>query len=136
MENAQKSQGVKSKEISDFVETNHLGQVKIASTDKTGKWIWVNAKQYRGILKQRIARLKWEKTRKKRSKKKSNRALRKKHSNKSPPQACGNKKSKGKVIDDSTLYSPTSTPLTWSSDLYVKELLNEKQRLEVLEAKK
>lgn len=32
MENPQKSQGVKSKEISDFVETNHLGQVKIAST--------------------------------------------------------------------------------------------------------
>ena len=50
-------------------------------------------------------------------------------------QACGNNKSRGKVIDDSALYSPTSTPLTWSSDLYVKELLNANQRLEVLEAK-
>jgi hypothetical protein len=125
----------KEQEISEHVETNDLGQVKIASSAKAGKWVWVNAKQYRGILKRRIARLKWEQTRKKRSKKKSTRALRKKHSNKSPLQARGNKKSKGKVIDDSALYSPTSTPLTWSSDLYVKELLNAKQRLEVLEAK-
>jgi len=58
MENAQKSQGVKSKEISDFVETNHLGQVKIASIDKIGMWIWVNAKQYEGILRHRTAHLK------------------------------------------------------------------------------
>jgi hypothetical protein len=51
-------------------------------------------------------------------------------------QACGNKpKVKGKVIDDYALYSPTSTPLTWSSDLYVKELLKVKERLEVIEAK-
>jgi hypothetical protein len=41
----------------------------------------------------------------------------------------------GKVIDDYALYSPTSTPLTWSSDLYVKELLKVKERLEVVEAK-
>jgi hypothetical protein len=33
------------------------------------------------------------------------------------------------------LYSPTSTPLTWSSDLYVQELLNAKRRLEVLKVK-
>ena len=125
----------KEPEISEHVETNDLGQVKIASSAKAGKWAWVNAKQYRGILKRRIARLKWEQTRKKRSKKKSTRALRKKHSNKSSLQARGNKKPKGKVIDDSALYSPTSTPLTWSFDLYVKELLNAKQRLEVLEAK-
>ena len=125
----------KGQEISEHVETNDLGQVKIASSAKAGKWVWVNAKQYRGILKWRITHLKWEKTRKKRSKKKSNWALHKKHSNKSPPQARGNNKSKGKVIDDYALYSPTSTPLTWSSDLYVKELLNAKQRLEVLEAK-
>lgn len=58
------------KEISDFVETNHLGQVKIASTNKTGKWIWVNAKQYRGILKRRLVRFKWEQRRRKQSRKK------------------------------------------------------------------
>jgi hypothetical protein len=33
------------------VEANDIGQVKIASSAKTGKWVWVNAKQYRGILK-------------------------------------------------------------------------------------
>ena len=125
----------KEPEISEHVETNDLGQVKIASSAKARKWVWVNAKQYSGILKQRIGPLKWEQTRKKWSKKKSNRALHKKHSNKSPPQAHGNKKSKGKFVDDSALYSLTFTPLTWSSDLYVKELLNEKQRMEVLEAK-
>jgi hypothetical protein len=38
-------------------------------------------------------------------------------------------------VHNNALYSPTSTPLTWSSDLYVKELLNVKERLEVLEAK-
>jgi hypothetical protein len=53
------------------VETNDIGQVKIASSAKTGKWVWVNAKQYRGILKQRLARLKWEQTRKKRSQRES-----------------------------------------------------------------
>ena len=42
------------------IETNHLGQVKIASSSKTGKWVWVNAKQLRGILKRRVAHLKWE----------------------------------------------------------------------------
>lgn len=44
-------------------------------------------------------------------------------------------KGKGEVIDDYALYSPTSTPLLWSSDLYVTELLNVKLRLEVVEAK-
>jgi hypothetical protein len=39
-------------------ETNHLGQVKIASSSKAGKWVWVNAKQFRGILKRRAARSK------------------------------------------------------------------------------
>jgi hypothetical protein len=28
-------------------ETNHLGQVKIVSSNKGGKWVWVNAKQFR-----------------------------------------------------------------------------------------
>ena len=60
----------KKPEISEHVETNDLGQVKIASSAKAGKWVWVNAKQYRGILKRRITRLKWEQTRKKQSKKK------------------------------------------------------------------
>jgi len=122
-------------EILEHVETNDLGQVKIASSAKAGKWVWINAKQYRGILKRRLACLKWEQTRKIWSHKESTRALRNEHSNKSPLQACGIKKSRGKVIDDSALYNPTSTPLTWSFDLYVKELLNAKQRLEVLEAK-
>ena len=72
------------------------------------------------------------------SQRESTRVLwKKQQSNKSSLQACGNNKSKGKgkFIDDSALYSPTSTPLTWSSDLYVKELLNVKKRLEVVEAK-
>jgi len=46
-------------------ETNHSGQVKIVSSSKEGKYVWVNAKQFRGILKRRAARLKWEQTRKK-----------------------------------------------------------------------
>jgi hypothetical protein len=119
------------------VETNDIGQVKIVSSAKIGKWVWVNAKQYRGILKRRLAHLKWEKTRKKRSQRESTWVLRKKqHSNKSSLQICGNKsKGKGKVIDDYALYIPTSTPLTWSSDFYVKELLKVKERLEVVEAK-
>lgn len=53
------------KEISDFVEKIHLGKVKIASADKTRKWIWVNAKQYRGILTRRLARFKCEQRRRK-----------------------------------------------------------------------
>jgi len=35
------------KEISGFVETNHFFQVKIASTNKIGKWIWVNTKKHK-----------------------------------------------------------------------------------------
>jgi len=95
------------------VETIDIGQVKIVSLAKTGKWVWVNAKQYRGILKRRLACLKGEQTRKM-SQRESTWVLRKKqHSNKSCLQACGNKfKGKGKVIDDYALYSPTSTPLT------------------------
>ena len=127
-------------ETSEPMETNDIGQVKIVSLAKAGKWVWVNAKQCRAILKRRLACLKWEQIRKNRSQKESTWVLRKKkHSNKSFFQACGNNKSKGKgkekVIDDSALYSPTSTPLTWSSNLYVKELLNVKKRLEVVEAK-
>jgi hypothetical protein len=38
-------------ETLELVETNDIGQVKIASSTKIGKWVWVNAKQYRGILK-------------------------------------------------------------------------------------
>ena len=34
------------------------------------------------------------------------------------------------------IYSPTSTPLMWSSELYVKELMNMKRRLEILEEKR
>ena len=117
------------------METNDIGQVKISSSAKTWKWVWVNAKQYRGILKWRLACLKWEQTRKKMSQSEST-LHKKQHSNKSSLQARGNKsKGKGKVIDDYALYSPTSTPLTWSSDIYVKELLNVKERLEEIEAK-
>jgi hypothetical protein len=46
-------------------ETNHLGQVKIASSSKAGKWVWVKVKQFQGILKHRFSCLKWEQTRKK-----------------------------------------------------------------------
>ena len=107
-------------------ETNHLGQVKIASSSKAGKWVWVNAKQFRGILKCRAARLKWEQTKKKL-------ALRNKLSNKPLLQRCNSNRNKDS--SDYALYSPTSTPLTWSSALYVQELLNAKRRLEVLEVK-
>jgi hypothetical protein len=33
------------------VKTNDIGKVKIASSAKTEKWVWVNSKQYWGILK-------------------------------------------------------------------------------------
>jgi hypothetical protein len=70
-------------ETLEAVETNDLGQVKIVSSAKTGKWVWVNAKHYRGILKRRLARLKWEQTRKKMSQRESTRVLRKKQHSKS-----------------------------------------------------
>jgi hypothetical protein len=38
--------------------------------------------------------------------------------------------------DNKDLYSPTSTPLMWSSELYVKELMSMKRRLEILEEKR
>jgi len=60
-------------------------------------------------------------------------ALLNKLSNKPPLQRCNNNITKD--IDDYALYSPTSTPLTWSSNLYVQELLNAKRILEVLEFK-
>ena len=41
----------KEQEILEHMETNDLGQVKIASSAKVGKWVRVNAKQYQGILK-------------------------------------------------------------------------------------
>jgi hypothetical protein len=113
-------------EVPVFGETNHLGQVKIASSSKTGKWVWVNTKQFQGILKCRVAHLKWEQTRKKL-------ALRNKLSNKPLLQGGSNKRTKDN--SDYALYSPTYTPLTWSPDLYVQELLNAKRRLEVLEVK-
>jgi hypothetical protein len=100
--------------------------VKIASSSKAGKWVWVNAKQFRGILKHRAARLKWEQTRKKL-------ALHNKLSNKTLLQRCNGNRNKDS--NDYALYSPISTPLTWSHDLYVQELLNAKRRLEVLEVK-
>jgi hypothetical protein len=46
-------------------------------------------------------------------------------------QRCNNNRTKDN--GDYALYSPTSTPLTWSFDLYVQELLNGKRRLKVLE---
>jgi hypothetical protein len=101
-------------------ETNHLGQVKIASSSKTGKWVWVNAKQFRGILKRRAARLNWEQTRKKL-------ALCNKLSNK--PLLQGGSNNRTKDNNDYALYGPTSTPLTWSPDVYVQELLNAKRIL-------
>jgi hypothetical protein len=106
--------------------SSRFDQVKIASSSKAGKWVWVNAKQFRGILKRRVTRLKWEQTRKKR-------ALRNKLSTNPPLQRCNDNITKDN--GDFALYSPTSTPLTWSFDLYVQELLNAKRRLEVLEVK-
>jgi hypothetical protein len=47
-------------EISVSGETNHLGQVETFSSNKVGKWVWVNSKQFRSILKCSIAHLKWE----------------------------------------------------------------------------
>jgi hypothetical protein len=113
-------------EVLVWAKTNHLGQGKIASSSKAGKWVWVNAKQFRGILKRRVARLKWEQTRNKL-------ALHNKLSNKPLLQRCSSNRTKDS--GDYALYSPTSTPLTWSPDLYVQELLNAKRRLEVLEVK-
>ena len=45
-------------EILVHFETNHLGQVKMTSLGKTRKYIWVNVKQFKGILKRRLARMK------------------------------------------------------------------------------
>ena len=45
------SKMTKEPEISEHVETNDLGQVKIVSSAKARKWIWVNVKQYQSILK-------------------------------------------------------------------------------------
>ena len=108
------------KEISGSVETNHLGQVKIVSTDKTRKWIWVNVKKYRGILSRRLACLKWEQGQRQRKRKLCQRKK-------------INKRSKNKK--ESTIYSPTSTPLIWPLDLYVEELMRARTRLGILEAK-
>jgi hypothetical protein len=91
------------KEVPVSSETNHLGQLKILSSRKAGKWVWVNAKQCRGILKRRVAHLKWEQTRKKL-------ALHNKLSNKPLLQGCSNNGIKDN--SDYALYSPTSTPLT------------------------
>ena len=102
--------------------------MKIASLSKTWKWVWVNAKQFWCILKRRATYLKWEETRKTQFQRKINR-----QSNKSSWKGCGS--NKGKSNTDPALYSPTFTPLTWSSALYVQELLNTKRRLEVLEVK-
>ncbi len=38
--------------------------------------------------------------------------------------------------DNKDLYSSTSTPLMWSYELYVKELMSMKRRLETLEEKR
>jgi len=72
-----------------------LGQIKIASIDKTGKWIWVKAKKYEGILRRRLAHLKWGQMRRKP-------IQRKKINN------------RNKNKEESIIYSPTSTSLTWS----------------------
>lgn len=58
---------------SQILWTNHLGQFKIASADKTRKWIWVNAKKYQGYLKRRIACFKWEQRRRKQTHKRKKR---------------------------------------------------------------
>jgi len=44
-----------------------------------------------------------------------------------------NKRNKNK--EESIIYSTASTPLTWSSDLYVQELVKSRTRLEILEAR-
>lgn len=44
-----------------------------------------------------------------------------------------NKRNRNK--EESIIYSPTSTPLTWPSDLYVQELMKVRTRLEILEAR-
>ena len=44
--------------------------------------------------------------------------------------------SKEDIHDSKDLYSPTSTPLMWSFELYVKELMNMKRTLEILEEKR
>ena len=93
-----------------------MGQVKIASTDKTRKWIWVNAKQYQGILSCKLSLLKWGQMRRKPIHRKKI-----------------NKRNKNK--EESIIYNPTSTPLTWSSNLYVQELMNVKTRLEIVDAR-
>jgi hypothetical protein len=38
--------------------------------------------------------------------------------------------------DNEDPYSPTSTPLIWSSEIYAKELMSMKRRLEILEEKR
>jgi hypothetical protein len=48
-----------------------------------------------------------------------------------------NKKDRKAVNNDNKdLYSPTSTPLMWSSKLYVKEIMSMKRGLEILEEKR
>lgn len=76
--------------------------------------IWVKSK-----LLQQIAHLKWGQMRRKPIKiKKKKKKINKRNKNK----------------EESVIYSPTSTPITWSSDLYVQELMKVKTRLEIVEA--
>ena len=51
------------------------------------------------------------------------------------PRKIKKKKKSNKNKEESIMYSPTTTPLTWSSNLYVQELMKGRARLEILEAK-
>ena len=125
-------------EILVHVETNHLGQVKMASLSKTGKYIWVNVKQYKGILKRRLARLKCSNEKQKHGQRLHKQVKKQKDAVKMcpPPHLGGESHLCGSSnFADPVIYSPTSTPLAWCPDLYVQELLRAKKRLELLEAK-
>ena len=116
--------------------------------------VFINAKQYKGILKHRqICKLRQP------HKKKLAMILPKMNSlsskashtrvkqienfkdleaslNKSDVSVTNIEGSKVDNHDNKDLYSPISTPSMWSSELYVKELMNMKRRLEILEEKR
>lgn len=116
--------------------------------------VFVNAKQYKGILRRRQIR-KLRQTPKKKismvlpkvnniSSKASQTSVGKREAIKGIKSSLiriegfvANKEDKkSNKHDNKSLYSPTSTPLMWSSGLYVEELMSINRRLELLEAKK